>query len=125
MIGRRVLPQLNRAIRTLSRSASATAQSGTSSLPQKIESSIPTTTQQAPNYPSTWSASQRPRPVGGEDPRFEQTVMELQPNPLSAMALIAEEPVRLVHGRKAVCDGGPSKPDSSSEPLPFQLTFSN
>ncbi|KAI0068203.1 hypothetical protein BV25DRAFT_1818586, partial [Artomyces pyxidatus] len=32
--------------------------------------------------------------------------MELQPNPLSAMEMIANEPVRLVHGRKAVCDGG-------------------
>ncbi|EDR15589.1 uncharacterized protein LACBIDRAFT_300649 [Laccaria bicolor S238N-H82] len=105
MLGHRVLPQLNRAIRTLSRSASGTAQSGTSSIPQKVESSTPTT-QQAPNYPSTWTTSQRPRPIGGEGPRFEQTAMELQPNPLSAMALIAEEPVRLVHGRKAVCDGG-------------------
>ncbi|KAI0003684.1 hypothetical protein BJV74DRAFT_881524 [Russula compacta] len=28
------------------------------------------------------------------------------PNPLSAMQLIANEPPRLVHGRKAVCDGG-------------------
>jgi hypothetical protein len=34
--------------------------------------------------------------------------MELQPNPLSAMELIANEPIRLVHGRKAVCDGGKS-----------------
>lgn len=32
--------------------------------------------------------------------------MELQPNPLSAMELVANEPIRLVHGRKAVCDGG-------------------
>ena len=32
--------------------------------------------------------------------------MELQPNPLSAMDLIANEPVRVIHGRKAVCDGG-------------------
>jgi NADH dehydrogenase (ubiquinone) Fe-S protein 6 len=32
--------------------------------------------------------------------------MELQPNPLSAMELIANESVRMVHGRKAVCDGG-------------------
>jgi len=32
--------------------------------------------------------------------------MELQPNPLSAMELIANEPIRLVDGRKAVCDGG-------------------
>ena len=32
--------------------------------------------------------------------------MELQPNPLSAMEMIAKEPIRVVHGRKAVCDGG-------------------
>ncbi|CAA7265807.1 unnamed protein product [Cyclocybe aegerita] len=32
--------------------------------------------------------------------------MALQPNPLSAMELIAQEPIRLVHGRKAICDGG-------------------
>lgn len=32
--------------------------------------------------------------------------MELQPNPLSAMELIANEPVRIVQGRKVVCDGG-------------------
>ena len=32
--------------------------------------------------------------------------MELQPNPLSAMELVANEPIRLIDGRKAVCDGG-------------------
>jgi NADH dehydrogenase (ubiquinone) Fe-S protein 6 len=67
-----------------------------------------TTTKQAPNYASTWTTNQRARPTAGEGPRFEQTVMELQPQPLSAMALIADEPVRMVHGRKAVCDGGAS-----------------
>lgn len=34
--------------------------------------------------------------------------MELQPNPLSAMEMINKEPIRVVHGRKAVCDGGTS-----------------
>ncbi|KAG6336580.1 hypothetical protein ID866_2518 [Astraeus odoratus] len=61
---------------------------------------------QAPNYTATWSTNQRPRPAARSGPRFEQTAMELQPNPLSAMELIANEPVRIVHGRKAVCDGG-------------------
>ncbi|KAI0031163.1 hypothetical protein K488DRAFT_79241 [Vararia minispora EC-137] len=61
---------------------------------------------QAPNFPTTWSTSQRPRPTPAESPRFEQTIMELQPAPLSAMQMIAEEPVRIVAGRKAVCDGG-------------------
>ncbi|QRW04935.1 lactobacillus shifted protein [Ceratobasidium sp. AG-Ba] len=32
--------------------------------------------------------------------------MSLQPAPLSAQALLEQEPIRLVHGRKAVCDGG-------------------
>lgn len=61
---------------------------------------------QAPNAPTVWSTSQRPRPVGTTGPRFEQANMELQPQPLSAMAMIADEPIRIVHGRKAVCDGG-------------------
>ncbi|ETW87204.1 hypothetical protein HETIRDRAFT_244495, partial [Heterobasidion irregulare TC 32-1] len=61
---------------------------------------------QAPNYPTTWSASQSARPTQGSGPRFEQVIMELQPQPLSAMQMIADEPVRLVHARKAVCDGG-------------------
>ncbi|KAI9144734.1 zinc-finger domain-containing protein [Paraphysoderma sedebokerense] len=39
-------------------------------------------------------------------PRFEQVDMEAQPNPPSAMELIAQQPVRKVHGRVAVCDGG-------------------
>ncbi|TBU65095.1 hypothetical protein BD310DRAFT_777426, partial [Dichomitus squalens] len=61
---------------------------------------------QSPNHPNTWSTSQRPRPQQHSGPRFEQTVMELQPNPLSAMEMINKEPIRVVHGRKAVCDGG-------------------
>ncbi|KAI6007419.1 zinc-finger domain-containing protein [Pisolithus albus] len=61
---------------------------------------------QAPNYATPWSTSQRPRPAARSGPRFEQAAMELQPNPLSAMELIANEPVRIVQGRKAVCDGG-------------------
>lgn len=39
-------------------------------------------------------------------PRFEQTVYELQPIPLSAMQMISEEPIRLVEERVASCDGG-------------------
>lgn len=33
-------------------------------------------------------------------------MLEYQPQPLSAMQMIAGEPVRVVNGRKAVCDGG-------------------
>ncbi|KAF5355631.1 hypothetical protein D9756_003761 [Leucocoprinus leucothites] len=103
MLTRRAIPQL---ARSLSRAAST-------AVPAKKNSATPTspkeglpTTQQAPNYPTTWSTNQAPRPGPGSSPRFEQTNMELQPNPLSAMELIANEPVRIVHGRKAVCDGG-------------------
>ena len=32
--------------------------------------------------------------------------MELQPQPLAAIEMIANEPIRVVEGRKAVCDGG-------------------
>ncbi|KAJ7900338.1 ubiquinone oxidoreductase 20 kd subunit [Mycena olivaceomarginata] len=66
----------------------------------------PATTLQAPNAPTTWSTNQRPRPGPASSPRFEQTAMELQPNPLSAMALINDVPVNMVHARRAVCDGG-------------------
>ena len=75
---------------------------------------------QAPNYPTTWSASQSARPTQGSGPRFEQVIMELQPQPLSAMQMIADEPVRLVHARKAVCDGGAYIPPFPPSPLsPF------
>ena len=61
---------------------------------------------QSPNYPTAWSENQQLRPTQHSGPRFEQAVMELQPNPLSAMEMINQEPIRLVQGRKAVCDGG-------------------
>ncbi|KAG9222801.1 hypothetical protein CCMSSC00406_0000510 [Pleurotus cornucopiae] len=94
----RLVSQLRQSHRLIARANSSIA-SSTVAVPSK-------TSPQAPNYPSTWSTSQNPRPAGSSGPRFEQTAMEVQPNPLSAMELIANEPIRLVHGRKAVCDGG-------------------
>ena len=41
-------------------------------------------------------------------PRFEQTSELFQPRPLAAIELIKEEPIRLVEGRVAACDGGKS-----------------
>ncbi|KAI0706139.1 hypothetical protein BC835DRAFT_1403605 [Cytidiella melzeri] len=79
--------------------------SSSSSVPSAV-SSPSTVAPQSPNYASPWSTSQTPRPQGRSGPRFEQTAMELQPMPLSAMELIANEPIRVVKGRKAVCDGG-------------------
>ncbi|KAF8078630.1 zinc-finger domain-containing protein [Lyophyllum atratum] len=99
MLSRRLVPQLNQTLKSLTRAVSSS-----SSVPAKPQPSVPVA--QAPNYPTTWSSSQQPRPAPGSNPRFEQTAMELQPNPLSAMELIANEPVRLVHGRRAACDGG-------------------
>ncbi|KAJ1972335.1 hypothetical protein H4R35_004729 [Dimargaris xerosporica] len=62
--------------------------------------------QQAPNHAQTWSRNQRPRSVGMTGPRFEQVDLDAQPRPLAAIDLIAEEPIRFVKGRRAVCDGG-------------------
>ena len=61
---------------------------------------------QAPNKVERWSTMQAPRPAAASLPRFEQTDMSLQPRPLSAMQMVSEDPIRIVHGRKAVCDGG-------------------
>jgi NADH dehydrogenase (ubiquinone) Fe-S protein 6 len=61
---------------------------------------------QAPNHPGLWSENQRPRPTPATGPRFEQTAMQLQPQPLSAMEMIAREPIRLSKTRIAACDGG-------------------
>jgi NADH dehydrogenase (ubiquinone) Fe-S protein 6 len=61
---------------------------------------------QAPNHPGLWSENQRPRPTPATGPRFEQTAMQLQPQPLSAMEMIAKESIRLSKTRIAACDGG-------------------
>ncbi|EPT04351.1 NADH ubiquinone oxidoreductase [Fomitopsis schrenkii] len=101
MLARR-LPRVARPFARLTSSAA----SSTHPVPTHEAPSKDAVVQQAPNYPTTWTTSQRPRPQGRSGPRFEQTNMDLQPNPLSAMQMIAEEPIRIVHGRKAVCDGG-------------------
>ena len=72
---------------------------------------------QAPNHPGLWSENQRPRPTPATGPRFEQTAMQLQPQPLSAMEMIAREPIRLSKTRIAACDGGVCY-------RPFQFRFS-
>ncbi|KAF8807400.1 hypothetical protein BYT27DRAFT_7189485 [Phlegmacium glaucopus] len=111
MLGRRALPSLNHVLRNISRPASTSASkadntASSAAVTKQADVPPPTIQQQSPNYPTTWSTSQRPRPGPDSSPRFEQTAMDIQPNPLSAMDLIAKEPIRLVHGRKAVCDGG-------------------
>ncbi|KAJ2744755.1 hypothetical protein GGI20_002724 [Coemansia sp. BCRC 34301] len=62
--------------------------------------------QQAPNREVAWTKSQRERVDIVDDPRFVQMELDGQPRPLAAIELIAEEPVRMVDGRLACCDGG-------------------
>ena len=110
MLSRRLV---HRSLKTLSaRSFSTPSQTAVPTKADKDTAKVPTP--QSPNFATTWTTSQHPRPAAGENPRFEQTAMDLQPNPLSAMGFIANEPVRLIHARKAICDGGPSTSPSSS-----------
>ena len=104
MLARRALQGLARPLTRLSSSSTPVP---------AHEVPTPPAVPQSPNFANTWSTSQRPRPQQHSSPRFEQTMMELQPNPLSAMEMINKEPIRVVHGRKAVCDGGASR-----SPLP-------
>jgi len=61
---------------------------------------------QAPNRATVWSRSQMPRELAMSGPRFEQTIMEFQPQPYAAIELIHKQPVRWVHSRSVACDGG-------------------
>ncbi|GAQ08812.1 lactobacillus shifted protein [Aspergillus lentulus] len=61
---------------------------------------------QAPNRATTWAASQQPREKAMTGPRFEQTIMELQPQPMAAIELIHKQPVRWTNKRIVSCDGG-------------------
>ncbi|KAL1998762.1 hypothetical protein VTN02DRAFT_5629 [Thermoascus thermophilus] len=61
---------------------------------------------QAPNRATTWARSQRPREEAMTGPRFEQTILELQPQPYAAIELIHQQPVRWQKKRVVECDGG-------------------
>lgn len=39
-------------------------------------------------------------------PRFEQTDFRFQAAPFAAIDAVAKDPIRLVDGRRATCDGG-------------------
>ena len=102
----RLVPNLTRSIHPVARSLSRVAP-GTESSTPAVVTEIASPAAQSPNYPTPWSTSQRTRPTPATSgPRFEQTVMELQPAPLSAMELIANTPVITVQDRRATCDGG-------------------
>ncbi|OCK75898.1 NADH-ubiquinone oxidoreductase [Lepidopterella palustris CBS 459.81] len=61
---------------------------------------------QAPNRKGVWSRNQQLREVAMTGPRFEQTIMEDQPRPYSAIELIHKQPVRWTTERVVACDGG-------------------
>ncbi|KAF8938247.1 hypothetical protein BGZ58_001303 [Dissophora ornata] len=61
---------------------------------------------QASNRDSTWSENQIEKKQAFKGPRFENVDIDAQPQPKAAIELIAEEPIRLVEGRRARCDGG-------------------
>ncbi|KAB8233401.1 hypothetical protein ETB97_001366 [Aspergillus alliaceus] len=61
---------------------------------------------QAPNRARTWAASQQPREKAMTGPRFEQTIMEMQPQPYAAIELIHKQPVRWTKKKVVSCDGG-------------------
>ncbi|KAI4175567.1 MAG: hypothetical protein LQ343_001558 [Gyalolechia ehrenbergii] len=61
---------------------------------------------QAPNRMEPWSRSQMPRERAMSGPRFEQTIMEYQPQPQAAIELIHKQPVRWTKQRVVSCDGG-------------------
>ncbi|KAI9251714.1 zinc-finger domain-containing protein [Sporodiniella umbellata] len=62
--------------------------------------------EQASNRVATWSENQRAKSEALVGPRFEQTDINTQPNPMAAVELIAEEPIRFVKQRITSCDGG-------------------
>lgn len=97
-------------VRTLATRSLASQSSSSSSVPTAtpLATTPASASAQSPNLPKTWSTSQRRRDDAYSEARFEQTALDFQPQPLSAMEMIHSEPIRVVHGRKAVCDGGMS-----------------
>ncbi|CAO3670602.1 hypothetical protein G6F70_005504 [Rhizopus microsporus] len=81
------------------------AASYTTSL-QPTAKSVAPTAEQAANRATTWSENQRAKADALKGPRFEQMDLSTQPNPMAAIELIAEEPIRFVNKRIAHCDGG-------------------
>ncbi|KAI8099770.1 zinc-finger domain-containing protein [Halteromyces radiatus] len=73
---------------------------------QPTAKSVASQTEQAPNRLDTWAPDQRPKKDALVGPRFEQTDLSTQPNPMAAIDLIAEEPIRIVNQRIVSCDGG-------------------
>ncbi|ORY06704.1 hypothetical protein K493DRAFT_403925 [Basidiobolus meristosporus CBS 931.73] len=66
----------------------------------------PEALQQASNRQGTWSLSQEEKKDAFKGPRFEQTDLTTQPNPMAAIELIHEVPIKFVQQRKVACNGG-------------------
>ncbi|KAE8447927.1 hypothetical protein EG329_009999 [Mollisiaceae sp. DMI_Dod_QoI] len=75
-------------------------------LQENVEDAEKLRVMQAPNRATVWSRSQNPRAKAMTGPRFEQTIMDLQPAPQAAIDLIHKQPVRWTHERVVACDGG-------------------
>ncbi|KAH7102052.1 zinc-finger domain-containing protein [Auriculariales sp. MPI-PUGE-AT-0066] len=103
MFGQRIARLAPRGARLASSSSPTIASAVT---PALRPGSVAPATPQSPNHVETWSRNQRAKGDALAGPRFEQTALELQPQPMSAMQLVSEDPIRLVNARKAVCDGG-------------------
>ncbi len=106
----RATQRASHAVRTLARRSLASQYTSSSSVPTAtpLATTPAPASAQSPNLSKTWSTSQRRRDDAYSEARFEQTALDFQPQPLSAMEMIHSEPIRMVHGRKAVCDGGAS-----------------
>ncbi|WOO83555.1 Lactobacillus shifted protein [Vanrija pseudolonga] len=61
---------------------------------------------QSPNVAGTWSRDQNPKAAAFDNSRFEQVDFAVQPDSLSAMGLVSEQPITFVHQRVIACDGG-------------------
>ncbi|KAG9230951.1 hypothetical protein BJ875DRAFT_470826 [Amylocarpus encephaloides] len=77
-----------------------------SALQENVQDAEERRVSQAPNRKSVWSRSQNLRSKAMAGPRFEQTIMEAQPAPQSAITLIHQQPVHWTHERTVSCDGG-------------------
>ncbi|KAI5124701.1 hypothetical protein M0805_004307 [Coniferiporia weirii] len=102
----RTVARAGRSLNVATRAASTQSPSSVPAAKPAAEPALPASANQSPNYPEPWSTNQRARGDAYRNVRFEQTALDLQPQPLSAMEMIAQEPVHMVHGRKAECDGG-------------------
>ncbi|KAL1405975.1 hypothetical protein Q8F55_007657 [Vanrija albida] len=61
---------------------------------------------QSPNVAGTWSRDQQPKAAAFDTARFEQVDIPTQPDSLSAMGLVNEQPITFVDKRVVSCDGG-------------------